>query len=89
MQSTRSRYLNETTTRPAMPKDWKSPLRAPLYQVVVEPTDGSPAHFYGPAWTKESAEKLCQALKDAIKVTSHPTIANPTVMRVNSFPANA
>lgn len=83
---TRSRFLNETAIpQPTFekPKDWKSPLRDPLFQVVVEETDGSPPHFVGPAWKRESADNLCEAIAKAIKTGVEKTWANPMVVPAN------
>ena len=88
---TRSRFLNETAVaQPAgmqMPKDWKSPLREAMFQIVVEETDGSPAHFIGPARGKELTDQLCEAVKLAIKVGKITGWANPHVVPVNKFAA--
>ena len=86
---TRSRYLNSTMVPQGVPAGWKSPLRAPLYQVCVEETDGSGSHFVGPAMLKDEVGAFAEAIRRKIKSGDEKQWGNPTVMlvRPGSFAA--
>jgi hypothetical protein len=64
------------------PAGWKSPFAAPLYQVLVEPTDGGPPMFVGPAVSRDVAEELCSVIKTMIRKGFEKTWANPEVKQV-------
>ena len=65
-----------------MPKGWKSPLKAPLYQVVVERTaDGLP-EIVGPAMLEDYANMFAGAILAKIKAGHEKHWSNPTVIRV-------
>jgi hypothetical protein len=67
--------------RKPMPKGWKSPLRAPLYLVVVERTADGAHQAVGPAMLKDYADLFAGAISDQIKAGAEKHWSNPTVIR--------
>ena len=73
----------QTQAKPK-PKGWKSPFRVPLYQVLVEPTDGSGPMVVGPAMLHDAAAQFRDAIAAQIKAGTETTWSNPTLINVKT-----
>ena len=57
--------------------------KEPLYQARCEIRGGEVIPL-GPAWSKEAAQKVVDAMKLAIKLGKQPDAGNPHIVRVYS-----
>lgn len=76
-----SRFLDSPAPfnpRP-MPKGWKSPLRTPLYRVVVETRDHSEPVAVSPGLLREHADRFADVIRKQIKMGFETRWTNPTV----------
>lgn len=68
----------------AKPKGWKSPFRVPLYQVLVERTDGGAPQVVGPAMLHDAAAHFRDAIAAQIKQGNERDWSNPTLINVKT-----
>jgi hypothetical protein len=75
---------------PHIPPEWKNPLRVDLYQCVVEPTDGRPPMFVGPALEQGAIDEFVAAIKDQIARGNEREWSNPTALLVRpAYPSKS
>ena len=72
--------INPHGARAKMPPGWTSPLRTPLYAVVVDMKGEDKPVVVSPGMIQECAEMVCQAAREAIKTGIRTEWANPSIV---------